>query len=142
MQTVGESFELGAVVGDGEVPLIHIAEFRLVEDGVLHLVVMVEVVDARPEGEGICLLLGRANDVQHLRGAGGVDSIDDAAVDLVPVSITIDDRSGGRDECVEAEFTEGRVKKHLPVIIVGIRELYDANMRANVHDQNGIGGGS
>jgi hypothetical protein len=100
---------------------------------------VVEVVDGRPVGEGVCLLLGHANDAQHLLGTVGVDPIDDAAIYLVPVSGTIDDRGGGRDECVEAKFAKGGVEEHPSVIVVGVGELQnDRNMRSNVDRLNGI----
>jgi hypothetical protein len=134
MQLVSESFKLSAVVGDGEAPLVQVVEFHLVEDDALHLVVVVEVVDGRPEGEGVCLPLGRADDAHHLDGAGDVYPIDNAAINLVPVNVKVNDQSGGRDERVKAKFAEGRVEEHPPVIVVGIRELQnDGNTRANVH---------
>jgi hypothetical protein len=63
-----------------------------VEDDVLQLIVVVEGVDGRPEGEGINLLFGLVDDVQHLQRVGRVDPVDDATADLVPVSVTVDDR--------------------------------------------------
>lgn len=54
-EVVGEGLELGAVVGDGHVTLVEVAELCLIEDGALELVVVVQVGDGRPEGERIRL---------------------------------------------------------------------------------------
>jgi hypothetical protein len=97
-EVVDEGLELGAVVGDGEI-----------EDGTLQLIVVTEVVDDCPEGERICLLR-LADDAQNLRWLGHVDPIDNAAVDLVPISITVDDGSGGGDKRFEANLVRADPK--------------------------------
>jgi hypothetical protein len=57
VQIVGEDFQLGAVVVDGHVTLIQVAELGLIEDDALEFIVVEEVVDGRPQREGISLAL-------------------------------------------------------------------------------------
>jgi hypothetical protein len=79
LQIVGEDFHLGAVVMDGHVTLIQVAELSLVEDDALEFVVVEEVVDGRPRREGIGLAL-LMNDLQDLMRASGEDPVNNALI--------------------------------------------------------------
>jgi hypothetical protein len=66
-KVVGERLELSAVVDDGEITLVEVVKLGFIEDDTLQLIVVVEGMDGHLEGEGTSLLLGLADDAQHLR---------------------------------------------------------------------------
>jgi hypothetical protein len=113
---------------DGHVTLIQVAELGLVEDGVLECVVVEEVVDGRPQREGVGLAL-LMDDLQDLVRASGEDLVNNALIDLLPIAIALDERHRSEDVAVERG-----VEEHAPVRVVGVGELQgDRNVSMNVH---------
>jgi hypothetical protein len=119
VQIVGEDFQLGAVVVDGHVTLIQIAELGLVEDDTLEFIVVEEVVDGRPQREGVSLAL-LIDNLQDLARASGEDPVNNALIDLLPIAITLDEGRGYRDVAVEPKLAERGVEEHAPVGVVGL----------------------
>lgn len=134
-QTVGELLEVGAVVGDAEVPLVEAAEFGL-QDGALQFVVAEQAFNVRPDGEG-----GRAgivDDIEDVLVDGCVEPVDEAAVDLTPFSGALLDGHRRLDEVVKDGVEEAP-----PLAIVGIQEIEEnGDMGTDVHSlHHGDGGG-
>jgi hypothetical protein len=118
---------------DGHVTLIQVAELGLVEDGALECVVVEEVVDGRPQREGVGLAL-LMDDLQDLVRANGEDPVNNALINLFPIAIALDERRRSEDVAVEPKLVERGVEEHAPVRVVGVGELQgDRNVSMNVH---------
>ena len=75
-QLVGDPFEFGAVVVDGQVALHHGTQLDLEVDDALHFIVLEEPLDGVPEGE--CVVAVAADNVEESFGYGGEYPVDDA----------------------------------------------------------------
>lgn len=99
---VGEALEFGAVVVDGQVALLDVAEFSLQKNGALELVVTKVAFNVGPERERRDARL--VDVVEDVLGDGGVDPIDDAAVDLSPFGGALGDRRRRKHMVVKAKL--------------------------------------
>ena len=107
-------------------------ELRFEVDGAGEAVVVEQLLDRRPDGEGGVILLH--DDVEEVGGDGGVEPVDDALVDHGPLRIGEAGRGGAADMVPEAELPEGRVEEAPPLGVGGALKIEDyMNMRADVH---------
>jgi hypothetical protein len=118
MKIVSKSFEFGVVLRDRHITLQEVAELDFVEDRALELIVEEFLLDGGPKGEGVDLAL--AHDLENLRGARGVDPVDNALVHLVLVGVAIADDGGGGDVAAVAKLAERRLEEHLPFGEIGV----------------------
>ena len=123
LQLVGEALELGAVVVDGHVALLHGAELGLEEDGALQLVVMEQTLDGVPEEEGVLAIA--PNHVEDAAGDRGEDPVDDARVHHAPLAVAIRRGSGGADMAAEAKLAERGVEEEAPLAVVSFVHVED-----------------
>jgi hypothetical protein len=118
VKIVRKSFQFGEVFRDRHITLQEVAELDFVEDHALELIVEEFLLDDGPKGEGVDLAL--AHDLKNLRGARGVDPVDNALVHLVLVGVTIGDDNGGGDVAAVAKLAERQLKEHLPFGEIGV----------------------
>jgi hypothetical protein len=131
-EVVGELLQLGAVVGDGEIPLNDAAEFGLKKHGALHLIDPEKAFNVGPDGEGGCV--GLVDEVEDALGDGVVDPIDETTVDLTPFRVAVDNGRRRTDMGDEAKLAEHRVDEATPLTVVGIKEIeLNRDMVADVH---------
>jgi len=120
-QAISEELEAGAVVRDAEVALVEAAELSLQVDGALEFMVAEEALDVRPKGErGGARLV---DDVEDVLVDGGVQPVDDAAVDLAPFGVALRHGRRSLDDVIEAELAEDGVEAAPPLAIVGVQEI-------------------
>jgi hypothetical protein len=103
-ELIGEAFQLGAIIVNGEITLLHTPELSFQEHGALKLVVAEVALDIGPEGEG-----GDAwfvNEVEYVGGNGCVDPVDNATVDLAPLDIVLSERCWRTDVVLKPEFVK------------------------------------
>ena len=139
-ELIDEALELGAVIMDGEVALLHAAELSFQENSALKLVVAEVALDVGPEGEGGDVRL--VDEVEDVGGNGGVDPIDKAAVNLPPLGVALSDRCRRADMVLKPELAKHRIKAAAPLTVVGGGVVEDdGNVVADVHRLNDGGRG-
>lgn len=132
-QSIGQLLEASAVLIDGHVALVKIAELGLQVHSAMKLVVAEQLVDGSPDGEGSGAR--DTDDVEHISGDRIVHPIENALIDHAPFRVTA--LSGGgssRKVGIEAELAHDAVEEGAPLGIVRIDEIKDdRNMRLDVH---------
>lgn len=73
-------------------------------------------LDGGPEGEGGDV--GLVNQVEDIGGNSSVDLVDDATVDLMPLSITLGEQRRRTDMVLKAEFAKNRVEAASPLAVI------------------------
>jgi hypothetical protein len=131
-EVVGELLQFVAIVGDGEFALKNVVELNLEEDRTLQFIVMEDALDSRPDGE--CGGFKLVDEIEDALGDGGIDPIDDTAIDLEPLGVTGVNQRWSADMPHEAELTKNGIEEASPLAIVGFREVKeDGNVVTDVH---------
>jgi hypothetical protein len=129
---IGQPLELAAVFMDGEISLLHAPELSFEEDGSLEFVVTKVTFNIRPKGEGSDVRF--VDEIEDIGGNGGVYPIDNAAVDLSPVSSALGDWRWRADMVLKAKLAKNRIETAAPLAILGGGVIEDdENVIADVH---------
>lgn len=120
-EVVEKLLEVGGVLGHGEVTLLETAEFGLVVDDVLDLVVVEDAFDISLDGE--CKGVWFVDDVEDVLGDVVVDPVDHAVVDHAPLGVTLSHGRRRFDVVGDDEFAEDGVEETPPLAVVGRVEV-------------------
>jgi hypothetical protein len=131
-EVVREFLELVAVVRDREVALNHIAKLYFKQNRALEFIVPKKALNVGPNGEGSGV--GLVDEVEDALGDGIVEPIYDAAINLTPFGITVDDERWGADMADQTDLAQDGVDEAPPLSVVGLREIEeDRDVVSDIH---------